>query len=208
MRNPQNRATTTCARSEPIHGAQQRLQNFTCLNQPLSHASSPAAEIESLHSVNGNDCSKSISPRIEGAFMNRKKLTATLVKAIVGALTASGLLAIATQTASAQQIIVTVPFAFSAGEQLYPSGTYQFTLLSAWKLSMRNMNGGGERFFMVSPKQNGPKEAHASIVFRNVTSLKDLEAIHVPGSDISAELLSSDHVTPKPRAPEQNATLR
>jgi hypothetical protein len=143
-----------------------------------------------------------------GASMNRKKLTATLVKAIVAAFTASGILAIGTQTASAQQIIVTVPFAFSAGDQLYPSGTYQFTLLSAWSLSMRNMNGGGERFFMVSPKQNGPKESHAAIVFRNSTGHKDLEAVHVPGSDISAELLTQDHVSPKPRSPEQNATLR
>jgi hypothetical protein len=140
--------------------------------------------------------------------MNRKKLTASLVKAIVAAFTASGLLAMGMETASAQQIIVTVPFAFSAGDQPYPAGMYQFTLLSAWKLSMRNMNGGGERFFMVSPKQNGPKESHAAIVFRNLTGHKDLEAVHVPGSDISAELLSSDHVSPRLRLPEQNATLR
>lgn len=140
--------------------------------------------------------------------MNRKKLTAPLVKTIVAAFTASGILAIGTLTASAQQINVTVPFTFSAGDQLYPAGTYQFTLLSAWKLSMRNMNGEGERFFMVSPKQNKSEASHASIVFRISTGHKDLEAVHVPGSDISAELLTQDHISPKLGSTEQNATLR
>ena len=54
-----------------------------------------------------------------GASMNRKKLTATFVKAIVAAaFTASGILALGTQTASAQAIVVNIPFAFSAGDQL------------------------------------------------------------------------------------------
>jgi len=132
--------------------------------------------------------------------MNRKKLTATFVKAIVAVFTASGILALGTQTASAAQaIIVTVPFTFSAGNQLYPVGTYQFTVLSEWSLSMRNVKGGSERFFMVAPKQNGSEASHAGIIFRNSAGHKDLEAVYVPGSDISAELL---------RSPEQNVTLR
>ena len=140
--------------------------------------------------------------------MNRKNLTATFVKAIVAAFTASGILALGTQTATAQAIVVTVPFAFSAGDQLYPAGTYQFTLLSEWSLSMRNMKGGSERFFMVGPRQNGSEASHAGIVFPNSEGHKDLEAVHEPGSDTSAELLSQDHVSPKLRSPEQSATLR
>ena len=140
--------------------------------------------------------------------MNRKKLTATFVKAIVAAFTASGIIALGTQPASAQAIIVTIPFAFSAGDQLYPVGTYQFTLLSEWSLSMRNVKGGGERFFMVAPEQNRLEASHAGIVFRNYEGHKDLEAVHVPGSDIGAELFSHDHASPKPRSPEQSATLR
>jgi hypothetical protein len=143
-----------------------------------------------------------------GASMNRKKLTATFIKVIVAAFAASGILALRTQAASAQSIIVTIPFTFSAGNQLYPVGTYQFTLLSGWSLSMRNMKGGGERFFMVSPQQNEPEASHASVVFHDSQGQKDLVRVRVPGSDISAELLPQDHASPKLRSPEQNATLR
>lgn len=141
--------------------------------------------------------------------MNRKKLSATSVKTIIAAFTASGILALSTQTASAQAaIVVTVPFAFTAANQPYPAGTYQFTLLSEWSLSMRNVNGGSERFFAVGPEQSGSEASHASVVFRNSEGNKDLVGVHVPGSDISAELLSYDHVPAKLQSPEQNATLR
>jgi hypothetical protein len=140
--------------------------------------------------------------------MNRKKLKAIFVKIIVVSFTASGILALGTQAASAQSIVVTIPFTFSAGDQLYPVGTYQFTLLSGWLLSMRNVKDGGERFFTVGPKQNGSESSHDSVVFRNSEGHKDLQAVSVPGSHISVELLPYDHLSPKPRSPEQSATLR
>ena len=141
--------------------------------------------------------------------MNRKKLTATFVKAIVAAaFTASGILALGTQTASAQAIVVNIPFAFSAGDQLYPVGTYQFTLLSGWQLSMRNVKGGGERFFSIGPKQDASEGSHDAIVFRNFDGHNDLQAVYLPGSRISVELLPYDHASPKLRSPVQNAALR
>jgi hypothetical protein len=140
--------------------------------------------------------------------MNRKKLTATFVKVIVAAFAASGMLALGTQAASAQSIVVTIPFTFSAGDQLYPVGTYQFTLLSGWLLSMRNVKGGVERFFTVGPKQNGSKGSHDSVVFRNSEGHKDLQAVYVPASRISVQLLPYDHVSPKLPSREQSATLR
>jgi hypothetical protein len=144
-----------------------------------------------------------------GASMNRKKLTATFVKALVAAaFAASGILTLGTQTASAQAIVVNIPFAFSAGDQLYPVGTYQFTLLSGWQLSMRNVNGGGERFFMVGPKQDGSEGSHDGVVFRNFEGHKDLQAIYLPASRISVELLPYDHASAKLRSPVQNAALR
>jgi hypothetical protein len=45
-------ATNTGTRGGFTHAAQQRLQNFTRLNQPLSHAPSADAEIELLHAGN------------------------------------------------------------------------------------------------------------------------------------------------------------
>jgi hypothetical protein len=144
----------------------------------------------------------------QGAFMNREKFKAICAKAIVAAFTTSGLLALGTQTASAQAITATVPFAFSAGDQPFPSGTYQFTLLSGWLLSVRNVKGGGEKFFTVHPQQNGSHASHARIVFGNSGGQKKLEAVHLSKSDGGAELLSSARVSPKLQSFAQNANLR
>jgi len=73
---------------------------------------------------------------------------------------------------------------------------------------MRNVKGGGERFFSIGPKQNGSEGAHDAIVFRNYDGHKDLQAVYLPGSRISVELLPYDHGSPKLRSPVQNATLR
>ncbi len=101
--------------------------------------------------------------------MNREKITSAFAKLILLAVSTSSMLALGTQTATAQEaIIVTTPFAFSAGSQSYPAGTYQFTLLSEWSLSIRNVNGGGERFFPVVPEENGASGSHAGLTFRNV----------------------------------------
>ena len=64
--------------------------------------------------------------------MNREKFRAICTRAIIAAATTSGIFALGTQTASAQAITATVPFAFSAGNQPFPAGTYQFTFLSEW----------------------------------------------------------------------------
>jgi hypothetical protein len=126
--------------------------------------------------------------------MNREKFTSTFAKAILAAITTSGILALGSQTASAQAITVTTPFAFSAGNQFYPVGTYEFTILSEWSLSIRNVKGGGERFFTVRPGENGSPALHAGIVFRNSEGHKNLQAVYMPGTDRGAELLHNEPV--------------
>jgi hypothetical protein len=140
--------------------------------------------------------------------MNREKFKAICAKAIVAAVITSGLLALGTQTASAQAITATVPFAFSAGDQLFPAGTYQFTFLSQWSLSIRNVKGGGEKFFTVHPEQNGSHASRARIVFRNSGGQRNLEAVYLSKSDGGAELLPYARVSPKLQSLAQNATLR
>ncbi len=146
--------------------------------------------------------------RSQGASMNRETFKAICAKAIVAAVTTSGLLALGAQTASAQAITATVPFAFSAGDQPFPSGTYQFTLLSSWFLSIRNVKGGGERLFAVHPQQNGSHTAHARLVFHNSGGQRNLEAVYPSQSDGGAELLSYARVSRKNQSLAQNATLR
>lgn len=140
--------------------------------------------------------------------MNYQKSKAICAKAIVAAIVTSGIFALSTQTASAQSVIATVPFAFSAGDQPFPAGTYQFTSLSAWSLSIRNVKGGGEKFFTARPKQNGSRASRSRIVFHDSKGQKLLEAIYVPGSDIGAELLTYADASPKDQSPLQRAALR
>jgi hypothetical protein len=120
--------------------------------------------------------------------MNLERFISTRAKLILGTIAIGGMLGLSAQTATAQAIIVTTPFAFSAGSQSYPAGTYQFTLLSDWSLSIRNVNGGGERFFPVVPEENGTSESHAGLTFRNSEGHASLQAVHVPGTDRVAEL--------------------
>jgi len=124
--------------------------------------------------------------------MNCDKFKAICTKAIVAAIVTSGIFALGTQTASAQSIIATVPFAFSAGDQPFPAGTYQFTSLHGWSLSIRNVKGGGEKFFTVHPEENGSLGSQGSLTFRNSEGHQNLQAVYVPGTDSVAELLQHD----------------
>jgi hypothetical protein len=128
--------------------------------------------------------------------MNRIKFVIPNTKSILAAVITSGLLALGTQTASAQAITVTTPFAFSAGSQLYPAGTYQFTVqYESSLLSIRNVNGGGEKFFMVRPEVNKPLRPHSGLIFENSDGSNQLQAVRLPGTDRVAELTQQKAVS-------------
>jgi hypothetical protein len=127
--------------------------------------------------------------------MNREKSILTFTKSILAALTTSGILALGTQAASAQKINVTTPFGFSAGNQFFPAGTYQFTILSEWSLSIRNVNGGGERLFAVRPEENGPLGSRGGLIFRNSEGHRNLQTVYAPGAERAAGLLQHETVS-------------
>ena len=129
--------------------------------------------------------------------MNREKVTSTFAKLMLVAVSMSGMLSLGTQTAAAQAIIVTTPFAFSAGSQSYPAGTYQFTRSSEWFLSIRNVKGGGEQFFIVRPEATETPGSHGSLIFRNSEGHRNLQAVYVPGTDSAVRLLEHN---PRSRA--------
>jgi hypothetical protein len=104
--------------------------------------------------------------------MNREKFTSTFAKLILVAVSMSSMLALGTQTATAQAIIVTTPFAFSVGSQSYPAGTYQFTRLSEWFLSIRNVKVGGERFFAVRPEEKVPLRSHGGLTLATPKAIR------------------------------------
>ena len=135
---------------------------------------------------------------------NHEKFASTFVKLILVAGSIGGMLALGAQTATAQSVTATTPFAFSAGSQSYPAGTYQFTLLSQWSLSIRNVKGGGERFFAVHPEETGPLGSNGNLTFRNSEGHLNLQAVYVPGTGRVAELLQHD---PSSRLAKSDASL-
>jgi hypothetical protein len=140
--------------------------------------------------------------------MNYEKFKAISAKAIVASIVTIGIFALDAPTASAQSIIATVPFAFSAGDQTFPAGTYQFTSLSGWSLSIRDVKSGGEKFFAVQPTQDGSRASRDGIIFHSSKGQKSLEAVYLRESNLGAELLTHAGSSPKPRSPLQSATLR
>jgi hypothetical protein len=127
--------------------------------------------------------------RIEEHPMNREKFSSIFAKLILIAVSMSSMLALGTQPATAQAIIVTTPFTFSAGSQSYPAGTYQFTRLSEWSLSIRNADGGGETFFAIRPEAKIPPKSQGGLTFSNSEGHLNLQAVYLPGAYSTAELL-------------------
>ena len=132
--------------------------------------------------------------------MNLERFISTRAKLILAAFSMISMLALGTQTAGAQAVIVTTPFAFSAGSQSYPAGTYQFTRLSDWSLSIRNVKEGGERFFSVRPQEKRALGSNGSLTFLDSEGHRNLEAVHVPGTDRVAELLPHDPLSRKAKS--------
>ena len=105
------------------------------------------------------------------------------------------ILAMAPQSASAQGIIVSNQFSFSVNNQQYPAGTYQFTLESQWLLSIRNADEGYENFFPVHPEDSGPLGSHGRLTFYNCEGNQKLQAVYIPGTDVTLALFGSDNAT-------------
>jgi hypothetical protein len=120
--------------------------------------------------------------------MNLERFISTVAKLILGAVAIGGMLASGTQTATAQAITVTTPFAFTAGNQSYPAGTYEFIRQSEWFLTIRNVNGGAAKFFAIRPEAKIPLRSQAGLIFNNSEGHRNLQAVYVPGTDSAAEL--------------------
>jgi hypothetical protein len=101
-----------------------------------------------------------------------------------------------THSVLAQSVIATTPFPFCVNNHAYPKGSYRFTLLSHWILSIRDENGVGERFFRIYPEDgggqglvSGPMGSAAGVTFRSFQGFKELYAVHDPVSGLTFELI-------------------
>jgi hypothetical protein len=99
------------------------------------------------------------------------------------------------RSVSAQSITVTTPFSFCVNNQAFPEGTYRFTPVDEWLLSIRNVNGGSEQLFLAHPvdRDRGNRATTAAmelggVTFRNFEGVRTLTSVYDPGSDVSYEL--------------------
>jgi hypothetical protein len=129
-----------------------------------------------------------------GGFMNLGKLSQRFVAPVV-TLGVGSILVMAPQSVSAQGITVTNQFPFSVDKQEYPAGTYQFTLESQWLLSIHNADGGNTNLFPVHPEDSGPLGSNGRLTFYNCEGNQKLQAVYIPGTDITVELIGPDNVT-------------
>jgi hypothetical protein len=127
--------------------------------------------------------------------MNLGNLSQRFVAPFVALGVVGAVLVMVPQSASAQGIIVSNPFSFSVDNQRYPAGTYQFTLESQWLLSIHNADGGNKKFFSIRPEDSGSFGSHGRLIFYNCEGHKQLQAIYIPGTDITAELIGPGNAT-------------
>jgi hypothetical protein len=129
--------------------------------------------------------------------MNLGNLSQRLVTPIVTFAVVGVILVMAPQSASAQEITVSNPFPFSVDNQQYPAGTYQFTLESQWLLSINDADGGNKNFFPIHPEDSRLLGSQSRLTFYNCDGNEKLEAVYIPGTGITAELIGSGSATNK-----------
>jgi hypothetical protein len=128
--------------------------------------------------------------------MNLSNLRDRIVSSTVALGMIGSLAGLGAPSASAQSITAAMPFSFCVNSQAYPIGNYRLTLISPWLLSIRNLNGGGERLFQVHPdvgtaqgRISGPVRSMDGLTFGTVQGLRELKAVHEDGSDLTFELI-------------------
>jgi hypothetical protein len=128
--------------------------------------------------------------------MNLRNLRDRIVSSMLAIGVVGGFVGLGSHSVSAQSITATMPFPFCVNNQAYPMGKYRLSLISPWLLSIRNVNGGGERLFQVYPvagapqvRVSGPVGSADGVTFSNFRGLRELRAVHEAGSDVTFELI-------------------
>lgn len=101
---------------------------------------------------------------------------------------AASTLALSPPSASAQEIIMTAPFSFSVDNQQYPAGTYQFTVMPEWLLSIRDA-GGKERLFAIRPEGRRRSGSRSDVTFCKCEGHHELLAVYIPRTNMTVELI-------------------
>jgi hypothetical protein len=117
-------------------------------------------------------------------------VSSMLAIGIVGSLVGLG-----AHSISAQSITATMPFPFCVNNHAYPGGKYRFTRMSPDIVLMRDVNGKAESLFQVSPEDaaqglsSDSEESVDGVTFHTFHGVRELRAVHGPGSNVTFELM-------------------
>lgn len=118
-----------------------------------------------------------------------KHIPSLIVKLLVTILVISGPFAISVQAQTDPGIIVSIPFPFTVGTQRVAPGTYDFSLVSQFLLSVRNAITGEKEMFPVRPEQRRAIEQKGSLTFHNSAGCSVLSEVHFPGASMFTEVI-------------------
>ena len=128
--------------------------------------------------------------------MNLKYSLNRISTSVLFLLIGASLLVLPARSASAQSITVTTPFAFCINNHAYPQGTYRFTPVSEWLISIRNVHGTHESFFEAHPETAGPRgsasrpvQKTGGLTFLTLHGIRSLQTVYVPSADASFDVI-------------------
>ena len=128
--------------------------------------------------------------------MNIRDLRAHVLSTVLATSVVGGFAGLGTHPVLAQSITVTTAFPFCVNNQAYPKGRYQFTHVSRWFLSIRDVNGGRESLFLVRPQDHDPHglatggvRSAPGVTFHVFDDFTELQAFDDLDSGLTFELI-------------------
>ena len=118
-----------------------------------------------------------------------KRRSVILTRLLLGVALATGLL-YAAASASAENVSVTVPFAFTANHHSLPAGFYEVQMLSNRFMALRNTVTEETQVFMVHPGEGqNPEEAPGRLIFVRTGQEFHLNQIRIAGKSMYSDLV-------------------
>ena len=113
---------------------------------------------------------------------------ANFTKTILSLSLTVGLLCAAANASAQTTASVTIPFAFSADNQIVQAGHYKVELLSDRYLSLRNTSTNWTQVLMVRPEPGAAIETRGRLIFHQDGSKKYLAQVWIAGTSMHSEM--------------------
>lgn len=134
---------------------------------------------------------------------------ANLAKSILSLSLAAGLLCAGVNASAQTTASVTIPFAFSADNQIVQAGHYKVELLSDRYVALRNTSTNQTQVLMVRPEAGTAIETRGRLTFHQDGAKKFLAQVWITGTSMHSEMAfqHKQERTLAQRAPDDVSTI-